>query len=71
MSKGDGLSAARRRANELLSRKEVERLSTRDKERQAQDAKIAQLRELRLAKEANDKETGLVPKRMPAQRKPG
>ncbi len=69
MSKGDELSAARRRANELMNQKEAERLSTRDKERQAQDAKIARLRELRLAKEAQDKELGLASKRKPVRRK--
>jgi hypothetical protein len=63
MSKFDQPGAARRRAQELLSRKETERISTRDKERQAQDAKIARLREMRLAKEASDKAAGVVLKR--------
>jgi hypothetical protein len=58
MSKGDGLSEARRRANELLGQKEAERTATRDKEREAQDAKIARLRALRLAKEASEKSAG-------------
>jgi hypothetical protein len=69
MSKGDELSIARRRANELLSQKEAERLSVRDKERHAQDAKIARLRALRLAKEASDRETAVLAKRKPAPRK--
>jgi len=51
----DGLTEARRKANELLGQKEVEYISARDKERQAQDAKIARLRALRLAKEASEK----------------
>lgn len=67
MSKGNELSAARRRANELMSLKEAERVSARDKERQAQDAKITRLRELRLAKEAHDRASGPVSKRTPAQ----
>jgi hypothetical protein len=69
MSKGDELSAARRRANELLSHKEAERLSARDKERQAQDAKIARLRALRLAKEASDREAAQLAQVKPARRK--
>jgi hypothetical protein len=64
MGKGDAMSEARRKANELLGRKEAERVAARDKEREAQDAKIARLRALRLAKEANDKAAG-------AQRKKG
>jgi hypothetical protein len=59
MSKADEVSAAgRRKAQALLSRtkqQDAERMDIRDKERQAQDAKIARLRELRLAKEAADK----------------
>ena len=51
----DGLTEARRRANELLGHKEVEYISARDKERRAQDEKIARLRALRLAKEASEK----------------
>jgi hypothetical protein len=51
----DGLTEARRKANELLGQKEAEYISARDKERQAQDAKIARLRALRLAKEASEK----------------
>ena len=58
MSKGDGLTEARRRADELLGQKEAEYISARDKERQAQDAKIARLRALRLAKEASEKAAG-------------
>ncbi len=69
MSKGDELSAARRRANELLNHKEAERLSARDKERQAQDAKIARLRALRLAKEASDKEAARAAPAKPLRRK--
>ena len=60
MSNSDALSDARRRANELLGQKEAERISAREKERQAQDAKIARLRALRLAKGASDKASGLA-----------
>jgi hypothetical protein len=71
MSKFDELSVARRNANELMSKKEAERISSRDKERQAVDAKIARLRALRLAKEATDKAAAVVAKRAPsARRKP-
>ena len=63
MSNADGLSDARRRANELLGQKKAESLSARDKERQAQDAKIARLRALRLAKEASDKAAALPTRR--------
>jgi hypothetical protein len=58
MSNSDALSDARRKANELLGQKDAERISAREKERQAQDAKIARLRALRLAKEASEKPTG-------------
>ena len=51
----DGLTEARRRANELLGQKEVEYISASEKERKAQDEKIARLRALRLAKEASEK----------------
>ncbi len=52
MSKAD---EARRKAQELLSRThEEERLEGREKQRQEEDAKIARLRALRLAKEAED-----------------
>ena len=60
MSKAAALSDARRRANELLGHKEAERISARDKERQAQDEKISRLRALRLAKEASDKAARLA-----------
>jgi len=70
MSKADALSEARRRANELLSQKEAERVSARDKERQAQDAKIARLRALRLAKEASEKAAGLPSGRRKKAEKP-
>ena len=70
MSKFDQQGSARRKAQELMSQKETERISTRDKERQAQDAKIARLRELRLAKEASDKAAAPAalkrPRRKPA-----
>ena len=69
MSTGDVLSDARRRANELLNRKETERLSAVDKERAARDAKIARLRALRLAKEASDKAASLA-RTSPTRRKP-
>jgi hypothetical protein len=51
----DGLTEARRKANELLGQKEAEYVSARDKERKTQDEKIARLRALRLAKEASEK----------------
>ena len=70
MSKADALSEARRRANELLSQKEAERVSARDKERQAQDAKIARLRALRLAKEASDKAASLAMRSSKREPKP-
>ena len=70
MSNTDGLSDARRRANELLNQKETERLSERDKARQAQDAKIERLRELRLAKEAQEKAAGSQQKATKPARKP-
>jgi hypothetical protein len=71
MSKFDDLSSARRKANELMTKKEAERLSSRDKERQVEDAKIARLRGLRLAKEADDKAAAVVAKRSPpVRRKP-
>lgn len=59
MSKADDASsAARRKAQELLSRTKqatVERMETEAKRRQAEDAKTARLRALRLAKEAEEK----------------
>ena len=57
MSKADDASAAaRRKANEVLTRKQdTERIDARDKQRRAEDAKIAKLKALRLAKEAADK----------------
>jgi membrane protein involved in colicin uptake len=70
MSNRDGLSDARRKANELLNQKESERLSERDKARQAQDAKISRLRELRLAKEAQEKAATPQPKRTRPARDP-
>jgi hypothetical protein len=50
----DGLTEARRKANELLGHKEAVYISAREKERKAQDEKIARLRALRLAKEASE-----------------
>ena len=70
MSKADALSDARRRANELLGQKEAERISAREKERQAQDEKIARLRALRLAKEETDKAAAPPPKRTEREHKP-
>jgi hypothetical protein len=70
MGKGDGLTEARRRANELLGQKEAEYISAREKERQAQDKKIARLRALRLAKEASDKAAGLPTRPSKRERKP-
>ena len=69
MSKGDGLTDARQRADELLGRKEAEFISARDKERQAQDEKIARLRALRLAKEASEKPTDLSMRQSKRERK--
>ncbi len=71
MSKADALSDARRRANELLGQKEAERVAAREKERQAQDAKIARLRALRLSKEASDRAAGLATRRPTREHKPG
>ena len=71
MSKSDALSDARRKANELLGQKEAEARSLRDKERQAQDEKIARLRALRLAKEASDKATGVPTRPSKREHKPG
>jgi hypothetical protein len=75
MSKADDMiTASRRRAQAAFSRtkqQDAGRIDARDKERQAQDAKIARLRELRLAKEAADrasKQTAAQPR--PARRKP-
>ena len=65
----DGLTEARRRADELLGPKEAEFISAREKERQAQDAKIARLRALRLAKEASDKAAGLAARQSKRERK--
>jgi hypothetical protein len=70
MSNSDALSEARRRANELLGQKDAERISAREKERQAQDAKIARLRALRLAKEASDKTAGSPTRRAKREQKP-
>ena len=70
MSNSDAMSDARRRANELLGQKEAERISAREKERQAQDAKIARLRALRLAKEASDKAAGLAARQSKREQKP-
>ena len=70
MSNSDAMSDARRRANELLGQKEAERISAREKERQAQDAKIARLRALRLAKGASDKAAGLATRSSKREHKP-
>ena len=70
MTNADPLSEARRRANELLGQKEVERLSERDKARHAQDEKIARLRALRLAKEASDEAAGLPTRPSKRENKP-
>ena len=70
MSKAAALSDARRRANELLGHKEAERISARDKERQAQDEKISRLRALRLAKEASDKAARLATRPSKREHKP-
>ena len=53
----DANNAARRNAQELLSRKQadVERGETEAKRRQNEDAKTARLKALRLAKEAAEK----------------
>ena len=70
MSNSDGLIDAGRRANELLGQKEAELVSAREKERQAQDEKIARLRALRLAKEASDKAAGLATRSSKREPKP-
>jgi hypothetical protein len=70
MSNSDALSEARRRANALLGQKDAERISARDRERQAQDAKIARLRALRLAKEASDKAVGSLTRQSKREQKP-
>jgi len=54
----DRQGAAFRKAEALLadkSRKESDRLTNRENDRRAQDEKIARLRDLRLAKEAADR----------------
>jgi len=56
----DLVAESRRRADELMNttkQKETERLAAREKERQADAAKTARLKELRLAKEAADAAT--------------
>lgn len=70
MSKAeDASAAARRKANEILTRKQdTERIDARDKQRRAEDAKIAKLKALRLAKEAADK---LAREAAPARTKRG
>ena len=65
----DGLTEARRKADELLGQKETESISARDKERQAQDAKIARLRALRLAKEASENATDTLMRQSKRERK--
>ena len=70
MSNADGLSDARRRANELLGQKKSESISAREKERQAQDEKIARLRALRLAKEASDEAARLATRPSKREHKP-
>ena len=69
MSKGDGLTEARRRADELLGQKEAEFISAREKERRAQDEKIARLRALRLAKESSEKAADLSMRQSKRERK--
>jgi predicted negative regulator of RcsB-dependent stress response len=53
----DAKAAARRKAQDLLSRKkvDVERVETEAKRRQNEDSKTARLKALRLAKEAAEK----------------
>jgi hypothetical protein len=53
----------------VLGQKEAEYISARDKERQAQDAKIARLRALRLAKEASEKAANLSMRQSKRERK--
>jgi hypothetical protein len=63
---------ARRQAQALLGRKkqsEAERMTDREKARRAEDAKTARLRDLRLQKEAADREAAKVAP-APAKRKP-
>lgn len=64
-------SASRSKAEELLMRRkrqETERLTNRERESRALDEKIARLRELRLAKEAADRDAP-KPAKIPAARK--
>ena len=65
-------SASRRKAEDLLTRRkqqESERLTNRDRDKRAQDEKTARLRQLRLAKEAADKDAKIVA--VPSGRKAG
>jgi hypothetical protein len=75
MSKADDMiTASRRKAQAAFSRtkeQDAGRIAARDKERQAQDAKIARLRDLRLAKEAADRvREQTAAQTRPARRKP-
>ena len=58
MSKAnDAGAAARRKADEILTKKQdTERADARDKQRQAEDAKIAKLKALRLKRDAKNTE---------------
>lgn len=62
--------AARRQAQEAFTRKQDgARNDARDKLRQAEDAKTARLKALRLAKEATDKALATTSKRRAASRR--
>ena len=71
----DAAGLARRKAQDLLGRakeKDREHLATRDKLRQAEALKTAELRKLRLAKEAAEKaEKDSAPPRRRAVRRAG
>jgi hypothetical protein len=71
-TRNDQRESARGKAEDLLSRskqRETERLTNQEKERLAQDEKIARLRTLRLAKEATDKQSGPLQKIPPAKKR--
>ena len=74
MSKADDMiTASRLKAQAAFTRtkqQDAERIEAREKERQAQDAKTARLRELRLAKEAADRASQQTARPRAARRKP-
>lgn len=74
MSKAeDMIAASRLKAQAAFTRTkqgDAKRIEAREKERQAEDAKTARLRELRLAKEAADRANQQTARPRPARRKP-